>query len=295
MATASANTSALALGLDVAITPAAGRPCRSAGCRLHRILTALARYRCTGSAPTGRQHARRIHFRLSRRRPDHAQDRADLDRARHCRSRLLTHWSACNPGAAVVAQARDRHRRSVLVLHPAGGALRAHRPDGDGRGLSLRHSRHRGADRVLRRRPRPAGASCRYGRRRSSSWSRRISCCTGSTALYHGAADVEVPRRPSLLRRARLDFGGALPSGQHLPRHRAGRRRAAARRHFAERDAVGRAFHDRAFGLRACQSELDARAVQIRAGQPGVSPLAPHRGRSRRQQEFRRHVSRCWI
>ncbi len=44
-------------------------------------------------------------------------------------------------------------------------------------------------------------------------------------------------------------------------------------------------------GLRACQSELDAGAVPIRLRQPGVSSLASHRGRPRRQQEFCRHIS----
>ena len=42
--------------------------------------------------------------------------------------------------------------------------------------------------------------------------------------------------------------------------------------------------------LRPCQSELDAGAVQIRDRRPGVPSLASHRGRSRRLEQFRRHV-----
>ena len=68
------------------------------------------------------------------------------------------------------------------------------------------------------------------------------------------AGDVEIPRGASFLRGARLDLGGALPSGQHLPRQRRGRCRAAAGRHFAERAGVPRPVHHRAFGLRARQS-----------------------------------------
>ena len=45
--------------------------------------------------------------------------------------------------------------------------------------------------------------------------------------------------------------------------------------------------HDRAFGLRARQSELDARAVPLRDRRAGVPSLAPHRGRRGRRQELR--------
>ena len=51
-----------------------------------------------------------------------------------------------------------------------------------------------------------------------------------------------------------------------------------------------RAIDHRAFGLRARQSQLDARSVQIRDRDAGVPPLAPHRGRPRRREEFRRDV-----
>ena len=57
---------------------------------------------------------------------------------------------------AMVAQARDRHRRLLLVLDPAGRPLRAHWPDGDGRCLCLQHSRRGRSDQVLRRRLRSA-------------------------------------------------------------------------------------------------------------------------------------------
>ena len=46
--------------------------------------------------------------------------------------------------------------------------------------------------------------------------------------------------------------------------------------HFAERDALGRPVQYLPFGVRARQPELDARPVQIRAGDAGVPPLAPH-------------------
>ena len=55
------------------------------------------------------------------------------------------------------------------------------------------------------------------------------------------AGAVEVSRGASFLRGSRLDLGGALPPGQHLPRQRRDRRGAAAGRHFAERAGVPRA------------------------------------------------------
>ena len=55
-----------------------------------------------------------------------------------------------------------------------------------------------------------------------------------------------------------------------------------------------RAVDHRPFGLRARQSRLDARAVQIRDRRTGVPSLAPHRGRPRRREELRRDVSRSW-
>ena len=63
-----------------------------------------------------------------------------------------------------------------------------------------------------------------------------------------------------------------------------------ARRYFAKRDAVGGPVHHRYVGLCPRQSELDTRAVQIRHRGAGVSPLASHRGGSRRLHEFCRHV-----
>ena len=55
-------------------------------------------------------------------------------------------------------------------------------------------------------------------------------------------------------------------------------------------DGVGRALQHLPFGLRARQSELDARPVQIRARHPGIPSLAPHRAGRGRQQQFRRHL-----
>ena len=70
-----------------------------------------------------------------------------------------------------------------------------------------------------------------------------------------------------------------------------GRRHPADGGDLAEHHALGRAVHDVPFGLRPRQSELDAWAVQIRAGDAGVSPLASHRAGRGRQYQFRRHVS----
>ena len=59
--------------------------------------------------------------------------------------------------------------------------------------------------------------------------------------LFPRQADVEVPRRASLLRRAGVDLGGAVSSGQSVLRPRVRRRRFAARRHLAERVRRARA------------------------------------------------------
>ena len=71
---------------------------------------------------------------------------------------------------AVVAQARDRHRHLLLVLR---SVVRAGVPDraaGARRRRRLQDPRRRRSDRLLRQRPRPAVASCRYGCRRCCSW-----------------------------------------------------------------------------------------------------------------------------
>ena len=92
---------------------------------------------------------------------------------------------------------------------------------------------------------------------------------------------LEVSRHPSFLRGSGLDFGGALPSGQPVPGNHRGRRHPADGGHLAEHHALGRPVHDVPFGVRPRQSELDARPVQIRAGDAGVPPLASHLAGSR--------------
>ena len=179
-------------------------------------------------------------------------------------------------GAALVAQARPRHRPLLLVHHPAVRALSAHRPPGDGRRVPVRHQHRRRSGRVLRRRPRPAGAVAALAAGGHLPGRLRLHDVLDPPRLPPPDA-VALSRRPSFLRASRLDFGGAVSSDQHLPGQRGDRRRAAAGRHFAECAGLSRAVHDRAFGLRARQPQLDARAVQIRARRPGLSSLAPHR------------------
>ncbi len=230
-----------------------------------------------------------FYVRAAGRRPDHAQDRPDLHRARR-RLRRADALVGLQSRPAVVAQARDRHRCLLLVPDPARRALRAHRPDGDGRRLFLQHSRRRGADQILRRRLRPARRYAAVGAGAHLPGRLGFPALLVPSRSIMARRLVEIPRGPPFIRRARLDLGGAVSSGQYPARHRAGRRRAAACRHFAECDAVGRAVHHRLVRLRACQSELDAGAVQIRDRRPGFPPLASHRGRSRRLEQFRRHV-----
>ena len=188
---------------------------------------------------------------------------------------VLTQWSACNPGQPVVAQARDRHRHPVLVPDPARRALRAHRPDGDGRGAYLRHPRRRCADGVLDNGFGPLAEM--------PLWAQALTFLVASDfllywfhRLYHGAAmwKYHAVHHSS----EELDWISAarFHPVNILLGTRAGRCRAAAGRHLAQRDAVGRAVHHRDLRLRARQSELDLRPVQIRAGGPGVPPLAPH-------------------
>ena len=92
---------------------------------------------------------------------------------------------------------------------------------------------------------------------------------------------LEIPRHPSFVRGCGLDLGGALSPRQPAAGNHRGRRRAADGRHFAERDALARAVQHLPFGVRPRQSELDARPVQIRDGDAGVPPLAPHRAAKR--------------
>ena len=92
---------------------------------------------------------------------------------------------------------------------------------------------------------------------------------------------LEISRDPSFIRGARLDFGGALPSGQPVPGNDRGRCHPADGRYLAEHHALGRAVHDLPFGIRPRQSQLDARPIQIRARDAGVPSLASHRARAR--------------
>ena len=122
-------------------------------------------------------------------------------------------------GPALVAQARARHRSLLLVHHSAVRALSAHRPSGARRRLAVRHHHRRRAGRVLRQRPRAAGAIAAVAAGGDLPGRLGLHDVLDPPRLP-SSGDVEVPRGASFLRGARLDLGGALPSGQHLPRQR---------------------------------------------------------------------------
>ncbi len=107
-------------------------------------------------------------------------------------------------------------------------------------------------------------------------------------------AHVAVPRGAPLLRRAGMDLGGALPSGQSVSRQRGSRRHHASPRHLAQRVCRARSLHHRNFGLRARQSQLDAWPVQIRDCRSGVPPLASHRSPTAAARRTLRRRSRSW-
>ena len=83
--------------------------------------------------------------------------------------------------------------------------------------------------------------------------------------MFHGGGFWKYHADPSFVRGSGLDFGGALPPRQPVPRNHPRRRLPADGGHFAERHALGRALQHVPFGVRPRQSELDARPVQIRA------------------------------
>src|SRR5262249_54013133 len=101
---------------------------------------------------------------------------------------------------------------------------------------------------------------------------------------------LEISRGASFVGGGRLDLRRAVPSGQSVARPGAGRRGAAAGRHSAGGAGHPGAVQRADVRLRARQSELVARALQIRDRKPGIPPLAPHRARPRRYEEFRRHL-----
>ena len=74
--------------------------------------------------------------------------------------------------------------------------------------------------RVLRRRPRAAGATAAVAA--GGDLPGRVGPHDVlDPSRLPSSGDVEIPRGPSFLGGARLDLGGALPPGQHLPRQRA--------------------------------------------------------------------------
>ena len=194
---------------------------------------------------------------------------------------LLTHWSACNPGHPWWRKREIVTDVCYWFLIPLGA--RFVRIGLMVMGAAYIYNIH-GADALIKFYDNGFGPLAAM-----PLWAQALTFVVVSDFLlywFHRALSwrrlVEIPRGASFIRRTRLDLGGALSSGQYPARHRHGRCRAAAGRHFAECDAVGRAVHHRLVGLRACQSELDAGAVQIRDRRSGLSPLASHRARSRR-------------
>ena len=193
------------------------------GCAIHPILTAPADTGSTGfSAPVRPKSCSPNSFASckSPARPSSRSSRSP-SRSASC-SRVLTHWSACNPGRPwwrkreivtdvcywFLIPLAARFVRIGLMVMGAAYIYNIHGADD--------------ADQVLRRRLRPA----------------RRNAAMGAGDLFPGRVGfpdlldssrlswrrlVEIPRRPPFIRRARLDFGGAVSSGQHLPRHRFGR------------------------------------------------------------------------
>ena len=136
------------------------------------------------------------------------------------------------------------------------------------------HGRRR-SYRLLRQRPRPPVRTA------AMVTGRAVPGCIGLHAVL-AAPDVsrrwflEVSCHPSFVRGPRLDFGGALPSGEPVPGHHRGRRHPADGGDFAQHHALGRPLHHVPFGVCSRQPELDARPVQICAGDAGVPSLASH-------------------
>ena len=173
---------------------------------------------CRQTAHRRRQHGPRAARVLPQRWRNVDQEHLDLAGAgRRLHGADLVLGLQSRP--AVVAQARYRHRSLLLVLHPGDRALLAHRHAHRRRRAVVRHHHGRRLDRLLRQRPRAA--------RRAAD--RRADGAVPGRRRFHSVLDaprlprrenVEVPRRASLLRGAGMDLGGALPSGQPVPRQR---------------------------------------------------------------------------
>ena len=116
---------------------------------IHRILTArsdtelAARTRCSDH-----HNVYRDSFSCRGRRLNAAEADTDFHSSRNHIWRPDT-LVGLQSRPAMVAKARDRDGRLLLVLDPAGGPLRAHRPDGSGCCLYLWNPWRRCADQVL--------------------------------------------------------------------------------------------------------------------------------------------------
>ena len=188
---------------------------------------------------------------------------------------VLAHFWACNPG-------RPWWRKRELVtdvcywfLVPLFARVFRDRAVGARRRPGVWNSRCRRADRLLRQRPWSAVGAAIVAAGDPVPGRRRFHDVLAAPHVPWRRV-LEIPRHPSFVGRCGLDLGGALSPGQPAARHHRGRCRAADGRHFAGRDALARAVQHLPFGVRSRQPQLDARPVQIRRGDAGVSPLAPH-------------------
>src|SRR5262249_6278606 len=189
-------------------------------------------------------------------------------------------------GPDLVAQSGPLHRYLLYGRHPVLVAVSAHQPDGRRRWAADGHYDNAGDCRLFRARTRPTGRPAILGAGGSLYGDFGLFTVLDSPRVSRRAL-LAFSRDPPFGRRGRLDGRVPISPGQSVARSISGDRRHVICRHFACRVVVSGSVQYGHGGVRARQSQLDARTFEICGGDASIPPLASHAAGRGREFQFR--------